>query len=58
MEYRILKNIPDLHRREKKLYISSAVPPKERLRPETGGPIADGAGLAPEKGQFSDSTNT
>jgi hypothetical protein len=36
MEYHILKNIPDLHKKEKNVYISNAISQKDKAQPNTG----------------------
>ena len=35
MEFRILKNIPNLHKKEKGLYITNAISQKDAVQPET-----------------------
>jgi hypothetical protein len=35
MDYRILKNIPDLHKKEKNVYITNAISQKDNLQPQT-----------------------
>lgn len=35
MEYHILKNIPNLHKKEKGLYITNAISQKDAVQPET-----------------------
>ena len=35
MEYHILKNIPDFHKKEKNVYITNAISQKDKLQPKT-----------------------